>query len=106
MAELRRPTSIPGYEHPDTNSYSSKHTSVYKTFTEGIKAQKNEEFNSTNTDKQYAVYNEENTEKEKCPICKKEAIILCHCNFNDKECENKHIWYTNRDGKVQIGNPH
>ena len=35
MAEPRRPNSIPGYEHPDSNSISdSARGGVYKTFSD------------------------------------------------------------------------
>jgi hypothetical protein len=102
MAELKRPENIPGYQHPTSSSYSRQ--SMYKTFTEGNKPKKKEKFGKTTGGKQYASYGE--LEEELCPLCEKPPIKTCPCSYNDKYCDEGHIWYTNRDGNIKQGNPH
>ncbi len=103
MSEPRRPDNIPGYIHPDTNSRVPKGVSTYKTFTEGKKPKKKENFGSTQGSTQYAtnVYQD-----DICPQCSQPPIHICNCAFSDKVCEERHRWYTNRSGKVKMGNPH
>lgn len=102
--EYRRPENIPGYEHPGSYSYSKDN--IYKTFTEGQKPKKKENFGTISTGKQYASITSLNDD-ELCPSCSKKYVSSCNCVYNDKTCENGHIWYTSRfDGKPIIGNPH
>ena len=102
---LKRPESIPGYEHPTQNQcrYSSNQT-IYKTFTEGKRQKKHEKFGNTQIANKYSISQEITVEK--CPICQGDAIYLCPCANSDKKCSNDHIWYINRDGKIITGNPH
>lgn len=98
-----RPTvNIEGYEPPSQLNYSNKR-SIYKTFTPGLKAKKNEKFGNTIAEPIYGHYN---FEEEKCPVCKEIPKQLCYCIYNDKSCSNGHIWYYDRDGKLRTGNPH
>jgi len=104
MAEHKRPDIIPGYEHPTSTNYSTSN-SIYKTFTEGQKNVKNKEkFGNTSVGKQYASYGD--YDEDLCPVCNKSPNNTCPCAYNDKRCDNSHVWYTNRDGKIKIGNPH
>lgn len=101
---LKRPEFISGYEHPtqEQGNYSSTQT-IYKTFTEGKRPKKNESFNSTKTHKRYSIIQANITT---CPICNEEPIHICPCSHSDKKCNNNHIWYLDRDGKIINGNPH
>ena len=103
MSEPRRPDNIPGYVHPETSSSVPLGTSSYKTFTEGQKPKKKEKFGTIQGGTHYskAVFSE-----ELCPDCNGPAIFTCNCAYNDKKCENGHIWYTDRSGKLKAGNPH
>jgi hypothetical protein len=98
MANLNRPDKIQGYEHPSELTYSRK--GLYKTFTEGQK----EKFGNTTVEKQYASYG--NYDQEKCPECSEQPVKSCPCGYSDKKCSKGHSWYTDRDGKVKLGNPH
>ena len=102
MAEPSRPDNIPGYQHPTVLTYSRK--GIYKTFTEGKKAKKTEKFGNTTVGKQYATYGD--IDEDKCPECNTPPVDTCPCGHNDKRCAKGHVWYTDRDGKVQSGNPH
>lgn len=105
--EPKRPENIPGYEHPGDNIVSKSSGGYYKTFTEGKKPKKNEKFGRTSTGDVYGnVRTSVTDEDQTCPVCKKTAISTCNCGFSDKRCENGHIWYTDRTGKVKKGNPH
>jgi hypothetical protein len=108
--ETRRPETIPGYIHPDSESYSKNN--IYKTFTEGQPAKKKETFGKVSVGKQYASVNAlahtlTHNQNEICPICSETYISVCNCVYNDKTCKNGHVWYTSRgDDKPRIGNPH
>ena len=52
----------------------------------------------------YASYGE--YDQDLCPVCSSPPVETCNCGFSDKKCENDHIWYTDREGKVKNGNPH
>jgi hypothetical protein len=95
-----RQLPIVGYEHPESTNLNRN--KQYKTFTEGEKT-----FGTTFSGKHYASYNtEENDISDSCPVCSVSSFVTCPCAYNDKKCENNHIWYTTRDGKIQVGNPH
>jgi len=100
--EARRTDIIQGYEHPEDSKYCRSR--MYKTFTEGKKIKKTEKFGTTLAGKQYA--NIGSLDDELCPSCNSPAISTCPCGYSDKKCRKSHIWYTDRDGKVNIGNPH
>tara|TARA_B110000971_G_C19738420_1_gene376343 strand:- start:203 stop:514 length:312 start_codon:yes stop_codon:yes gene_type:complete len=100
--EHKRPTDIPGYTHPGDMTYSR--ANIYKTFTEGKNPTKKEKFGVTTSGNKYAKLIVEDKE---CPVCKEEATKICPCVYNDRTCENGHVWYTSRnDGEPTIGNPH
>lgn len=101
---IKRPESIPGYEHPGNIKYATSNK-IYKTFTEGKKAKKDEKFGNTSLNKGYCTIG---TDEEviSCPICDEDAVKTCPCSYTDKQCQNGHTWYTNRDGKTIKGNPH
>lgn len=101
--EPRRLETIPGYDHPeDLKNYGKQ--KAYKTFSEGKKSKGTETFGKTIASKQYASYGE--YDQDLCPICSSPPVETCNCGFSDKKCENDHIWYTDREGKVKNGNPH
>ena len=93
---------ISGYEHPSKLNYSNK-SSIYKTFTPGLKAKKNEKFGNTTSEIKYGHYN---FEEDKCPDCNEQPKELCFCGYRDKTCCNGHTWYYDRDGKIKRGSPH
>ena len=102
---LKRPESIPGYEHPAEDQYrSSSNQTIYKTFTEGKRQKKNEKFSNNQTVTKYSI--SEAIHVEQCPICQEDAIYICPCANSDKKCSNNHVWYVNRDGKTITGKPH
>ena len=101
--DTSRKRPILGYEHPENTNVNRN--SLYKTFTENKKIKKNEEFGVTAIGKQYSKVST-NTEDSLCPICNKISISSCYCAYNDKTCESKHTWYTDREGKIICGNPH
>lgn len=98
---------IPGYSHP-THTISSRGR-MYKTFSEGSKPKKKEKFGNTTLDNQYLsskdLRHEEKIE-HKCPSCDELANKICNCSYNDKTCPKGHIWYTDREGNIKVGNPH
>ena len=103
--DLRRPDNIEGYQHPEDTKYSRSR--MYKTFTEGKKLKKTEKFGTTLAGKQYANSgNSGNGDEELCPECNSPVISFCNCGYSDKKCKNSHIWYTDRNGLIKIGNPH
>ena len=103
--EPRRPDTINGYEHPTSFSYSKQR--MYKTFTEGEKAKRMEDFGTTTVGKQYASNIEQPLEEtETCPLCDSPTEYICPCGYNDKKCQKGHMWYTDREGKIKKGNPH
>ena len=103
--EPRRPEHISGYEHPSNSTYSRN--GIYKTFTEGEKTKKNETFGNTSVGSQYAtIANFTKDEENLCPKCNSPPTSICNCAYSDKKCSNGHIWYTARDGKSKLGNPH
>lgn len=102
MSETNRPNNIAGYVHPSKSTYTR--TSIYKTFTEGEKGKK--KFGRTNVGDNYATYGSIDGNNDGCPVCQGEVIYTCPCAYNDKKCQNNHIWYTNRDGSTKQGNPH
>lgn len=102
--DLRRAREMPieGYVHPETTNVNRD--SQYKTFTEGKNTKK---FGTTTVGKQYAKIDENNEESDLiCPKCSLPALQTCPCAYSDKTCNSGHIWYTSRDGKVKVGNPH
>ena len=102
---LKRPESIPGYQHPTEDQYiSSSSQTIYKTFTEGKRQKKDEKFGNTQTVTKYSI--SQTILVEQCPICQEGAIYICPCANSDKKCSNNHVWYVNRDGKTITGNPH
>ena len=105
MHELQRPDSIPGYVHPETTN--TNRSNVYKTFTEGGQGRK---FGTTSVSKNsYAGYGNsygDVSEDDMCPMCKESAVEVCPCVYSDKKCANGHTWYTNRNKRVMVGNPH
>lgn len=104
IKQTRDNLHISGYVHPTTsNSYSSK--STYKFFnTES----KKDDYISSKPKSIYATFNDKNTTKQdnKCPDCGGEALYACDCEFNDKQCIKSHIWYTNKEGEIKLGDPH
>lgn len=94
-----RQLPIVGYVHPESTNLNRN--KQYKTFTEGGQEKT---FGTTFSGKHYAT--KENDNLESCPMCSVSSFITCPCTYNDKKCENNHIWYTARDGKIQFGNPH
>lgn len=103
-----REKEIPGYEHPTSENVNRD--KLYKTFTEGKKKKKNETFGTTSIGNNiYSTLEKIENSTEIvliCPKCKGEAVKICPCGYNDKKCENEHVWFTDRTGKVKIGNPH
>ena len=102
---LKRPESIPGYQHPTENHYRySSNQTIYKTFTEGKRQKKNQKFSNIQITNKYSIFQENPVEK--CPICQEDAIYVCPCVNSDKKCTNNHVWYINRDGNIIQDNPH
>lgn len=101
---LNRPEFIDGYEHPKDQYRYSSNQAKYKTFTEGKRKKKDENFSTIQTVKNYSTSLEVSVEK--CPICQEDAIYICPCANSDKKCNNNHVWYINREGKTVEGNPH
>jgi len=108
MAEPKRPDSIPGYTHPESNTGGSlSRGGVYKTFSEKKPREgKKEVFGTTTAGGIYSSYKDEQSEDTICPICSEESIYSCPCVYSDKRCPSGHVWYIGRDGKVKKGNPH
>lgn len=103
--EPRRPDSIPGYSHPQTNNTLTG--GVYKTFSEKKpRGGREETFGSTNISSRYVAYTNNTSEEENCPVCSAKIESICNCIYSDKTCQNGHVWYTARDGQIKNGNPH
>ena len=108
MTDHQRPDTIAGYTHPE-KAQGRPRAAAYKTFTEGQKPKKKEVFGSVSADAQYASNQELKRDEEEevlCPVCSQPPTKVCPCGYNDKKCEEGHIWYTSRDGKIKVGNPH
>lgn len=42
-----------------------------------------------------------------CPACGQTALYRCECKkYSDMMCQNRHVWYVTREGKVIFGDPH
>jgi hypothetical protein len=106
---IERPEDINGYTHPKSvNVVSRAKQSKYKTFdeTNKKKAKSMEEF-GTNAQTQYANTGKLTHEYDaKCPTCSGVSVSTCPCGYSDKKCSNGHVWYTDRNGKIKMGNPH
>lgn len=104
MNQLKRPSTISGYVHPKIHTYSKSR--VYKTFTTDTNEKFSDasEFNNTEVGKQYAQSYLE--EEVKCGVCSGKVAHSCPCAYSDKTCVNGHKWYTARDGKICMGDPH
>ena len=102
---IERPTEIKGYEHPKNSNYSKK--GVYKTFSDDPDetVENCSEFSNTETGKQYASLTIEE-EEGVCYQCKGKIVKKCPCGYSDKQCENGHKYYTDRDGTIRLGDPH
>jgi len=101
---IQKPDVIAGYVHPE-DAHCASNTKVYKTFTTGKKVKKNEKFGNTYHNKGYCTMIQ-TEETIICPICNDPVVHTCPCSYNDKKCQNGHVWYTNREGKTIKGNPH
>ena len=97
----QRPSTIPGYVHPEKSSYTSKNR-MYKTFTEGLKTNKKETF-GTVTVGEYS--RSAQISMDKCPICNDNPVYISNCQYNVKRCCENHYWFTDRSGEIKIGNP-
>lgn len=98
---------LQGYEHPTEEKSYTTRSAIYKTFTEGKKAKKNETFGITGTESQYSTFQVPRDDVcMLCPECNERAVLTCNCVYMDKTCKNNHNWYTNRSGEKCTGNPH
>lgn len=102
----RKNLVISGYEHP--SSVITNRDRRYKTFDEtDTKKKKNmDRFQGTNVGNQYATIVMTQEDLDNCPTCGEIPTSTCPCAYSDKTCVNNHIWYTDREGKSIIGNPH
>lgn len=98
----KRPDNIPGYIHPDDNTYSR--SNIYKTYSDN--GPKPGYGYSLPGGACYATMSFDEQVSENCPQCGKQAVILCNCVYNEKTCEDGHTWYTDREGNTKFGNPH
>jgi len=104
MENLKRPETISGYTHPETNNSSTG--GLYKTFTEGKKPKKKEKFGTTSISNTYKTLEiEDNETFDKCPVCEKPVTNTSNCALSIKNCEDGHIWYINREGEIKLGKP-
>ena len=87
---------LKGYDHPESLNVSRYKR--YKTYSDG------DEFGNP---KGYDTYKTINTHSDDlCPSCEGSPIKVCNCIYNDKTCNNGHVWYTKRDGTIGNTNPH
>lgn len=106
MSEPKRPENIPGYVHPSSaNTFSGK-SRQYRTFTENSKSKTT--YGRPNSAVVYSSHgNLMADEPELCPKCSEPAIKVCNCVFSDKQCNNGHFWYYDRDtDRMAYKNPH
>lgn len=110
IEKARANLQISGYVHP-TSSNPSSTKSVYKSFnTES----KKEDYISSKPKSAYATFTEKEEEERNnnskqangCPDCGEEALYVCNCKFEDKQCSNGHVWYINSKGRIKRGDPH
>ena len=64
----------------------------------------NKSYISSNSQKKYSTFSEK--KYSECPNCKEKATSKCDCIYIDLQCNNKHVWYTDEIGDIQIGDPH
>lgn len=105
IEKARRQLEIAGYQHPE--KIITVTDKLYKTLDTETEGKKYESV-SKNTGG-YATFTSKEDIKElskQCPICGKQALYACECELDDKQCENGHIWFTNKDKQIQIGDPH
>ena len=105
---------IPGYVAPSTYK---KLKTTYSKSGGGYKSDGYKSFNAnTNQVNNTATYggnyiSQSNMEgainvEEQCPVCSSEAKFSCPCGYSDKTCPQGHTWFTDRNGKTKLGNPH
>lgn len=107
MSEIenaRRDLQISGYQHPTkTIPKTSKQYKIFNT------ESKDEDYAKPKKWSSYATFTDKESEQEQvniCPICKGDALYVCDCRYADKQCNNGHIWFINKDKKIIIGDPH
>jgi hypothetical protein len=98
-----RENPIIGYEHPETLNTVSK-IKKYKIFSHKNNKIFNDESSISIDENFYAISS--SIVNENCPTCNSESNYICPCAYNDKKCQNNHVWYTNRAGETVNGNPH
>jgi hypothetical protein len=104
IEKARADLQISGYVHPTTANPSTGKKS-YKSFnTES----KKEDYMSSKAKSKYATFTDKNSVKQSngCPDCGGEALYVCECEFNDKQCSKGHVWYINGKGHIKHGDPH
>jgi hypothetical protein len=93
-----------GYIHPET--IKSNRGYKYKVFSSQDNAKKDiSQFKTVDIENSYSQVGNTET-KEICPFCKGKIVNLCYCGYNDKQCENGHFWYYDREGSLKKGKPH
>ncbi len=106
-----RKMKIEGYEHPNSssdenflgNALVGGRGKIYKTFSD---SESKKTFGTTVVGNNNYSKIESINNKDGCPVCSLSYKYVCNCIYNDKTCDNGHIWYTDREGNVKTGNPH
>lgn len=108
MENERKNLHLPGYVHP--TSTNTSRDSRYKTFNPDAAKKKKDisQFKGTSVAAQYSTFSAYAPADDdvKCPTCKSPAVDTCPCGYSDKKCENGHVWYTDREGRLKKGSPH
>lgn len=103
IEKARSELKISGYVHPVKPSIVYN---PYKTFnTES----KQSEYQSVKKKSLYSTFTDKESYFKKgngCPECGEEALYVCDCDCNDKQCSNGHVWFINKSGQIENGDPH
>jgi hypothetical protein len=104
IEKARRELKISGYVHPVEKS--SCVYNAYKTFnTESKKS----DYETAKSKPGYATFTDNESVSNNsngCPYCGGEALYVCDCKLKDKQCSKGHVWYINKSGHINKGDPH
>lgn len=105
IEKARQNLKISGYQHP-TEIIAPTSTKQYKSLNTESK-EKN--YVSASNKSIYATFTPKdpsNPDNQSCPLCGEDALYECECKYKDKQCSKGHVWYINKEGKIQNGDPH
>ena len=102
IEKIRKEAKIAGYVHPTENKPSNS-TNSYKIFNT---EKKDTDYSTSKSKSHYATFTDKDSISKVCPDCGGNALYICDCEFNDKQCSNGHVWYIDKFGSIKRNDPH